>query len=229
MSRQINFFLSTVIAGLASLALTSQGCGGGSSSGTDGGAGASGSSGAAGSPGGAATAQQICNSLCDKYDSCGLLQGLPVATCKQACTSSGAGGSTGGTSSMSCPNLTAAQATAKFNQCLAGACDTFLTCVENICPSGAGGSTGTGGTHGAGGSTGSGGSHGAGGTTGSGDCATTCAKAGTCCTALFALTGGDGSQCSVYATTCASASAQALQACQTVLSSGATAGVAACL
>ena len=212
MSKGTSSLLGLAVAGLVLLATTSQGCGGSSGSSS-------------------ANAVDVCNRFCDKEAMC--TPQITAAQCKTLfCANIGAGGSTG-TSSGGCGNLTADQATAKFNNCLTMECAAFMTCAQTVCSGGSVGTTGSAGHTGSGGATGSGGTVGSGGATGSGgaaggDCAATCAKAGTCCAALFALTGGDATQCSAYSTACTSSSAQALQPCQLVLSSGANAGVAAC-
>src|SRR5258708_3113531 len=130
MSNKIISVLGLLAAGLGLLAATTQGCGGGSSSGS---------------------VVDTCNKFCDKEASCNpqIVAAMPgfTAQCKSSCASSANGGSTG--SMTSCPGMTADQAIAKFNTCLAGTCDNLLSCVGMICPS----ASGTAGTSGAAGST----------------------------------------------------------------------------
>jgi len=215
MSNKIISVLGVLAAGLGLLAATTQGCGGSSSSGT---------------------VVNTCNMLCDKEASCNpqiatLMPGF-VAQCKSSCSSSANGGSSGTGSMTSCPGVTADQAVAKANTCIAGACDNLLSCLGMICPSASGtaGTSGTAGSTGAaghGGSSGSAGSTGAAGFTGGAGfgfdggllgaagtagstCDTACTKADACCHAVNALS--DGGQSCTFMMTCANAGANTAQA-----------------
>ena len=94
----------------------------------------------------------------------------------------------------------------------------------------AGGSGGSAGTSGSAGTTGAGGSTGSAGASGSGDCTTTCTKAQACCLALSPQLGLDAGTCQYdNATLCsAAAGTNGLQACQSVLTSGAQLNASAC-
>lgn len=232
MSNKIISVLGVLAAGLGLLAATTQGCGGGSSSGSF---------------------VDTCNMICDKEASCNpqivaLTPGF-AAQCKSSCASSANGGSTGTKGVMSsCPGVSTDQAIAKANMCFAGSCDNLDSCLGAICPGGSGtaGSTGTAG-HGTAGTTGGGGSSGAAGSTGGAGstgaagftggagfgfdggllgtagtagstCDTACTKADSCCHALNAAT--DGGQSCTFKMDCDSAganSAQAVTACNAEL------------
>jgi hypothetical protein len=191
MSSKVMSVLAAVIMGVAFLAGTTQGCGGGSS-------------------GTSATA--ICNKLCNKVRECyGDAPGADqvVTQCNTTCVQN-VGDSTG--PSAKCGNLTPAQASARFDLCYPMACPAFQTCATNVCGGGTTGTAGTGAT-GAGGTTGTAGTGsstgaagfafdgsipnfdgsipgfdasgllGSGGSAGS-TCGTACAKADQCCAAL---------------------------------------------
>jgi len=99
-----------------------------------------------------------------------------------------------------CPGLTADQAVAMVDGCLAATCGGLNACLAAACPVGSGGAggtgidgaaggAGTGGADGAAGAGGAGGASGAGGAAGS-MCERVCTKANACCAALQAP--GDG-------------------------------------
>jgi hypothetical protein len=213
MSNKVMTVLGGLIAGLAFLAGTMQGCGGGSS----------------------ANPQDTCNKVCDKEDTCGLLLGfgLTLAQCKGFCTQSASGGASG--SQGKCGNLTNEQAAAKFNQCLSMGCDMFQGCIGNVCSTtggaGTSGGTGAGGTTGSAGTSGGAGRAGGAGTSGTGaggasggDCAVVCGKAETCCKALIP---DAGASCSFVAGCSNTANAaQIAAACQNIVTAGA--GMPAC-
>ena len=200
MSNKVIPMLGVLVGGLALIAGTTQGCGGGSSGSPDGGNTSAGNF------------TQLCTSFCNKDIAC--TPNIPPAetataqaTCMTDCMNNVPTGAT--STNSNCPSLTVSVAESKLNACLSVACSMLDACVEAICPSG--NSTGTGGTTGSGnagttgsgnagttgsgngGTTGGGGSSGAGGSTAAGTtCDTACAKADNCSAAINALSGDAG-------------------------------------
>ena len=211
MSNKMLSVVGALVAGLGFLAATTQGCGSSGSSSAD--------------------IAASCNKGCKTGVMCsgGL---LTMDECVQNCEK-GAQSSSGTQCKNNDAIVSKAMSCADMTDCTA-----FISCSESIpkCDtSGAAGSNGGAGTSGGAGSTGSGGpgsggSTGSAGTSGGGDCTTTCAKAQTCCTALIGTFGGDAGSCQYdNASLCsAQAGTSGLQACQSVLTSGAQLNPTAC-
>jgi hypothetical protein len=189
-------------------------------------------------------ATALCQQSCDKALACTPDAGSIGATADMSCKTNCAAQTA---TANKCSNLSAIEGAVKA--CLAMDCASFETCIETTVPdcataTGSGGSngTGSGGSNGTGngGSSGTGnggsngggaGTNGAGGGTGSASCSI-CTKAETCCVALEHLVTADAGSCGLSAAQCntlsGTAQTQYISTCNLSLSTGSSAGVAAC-
>ena len=126
----------------------------------------------------AATAARACSTVCNKLDSCNVLQGLSVSQCTQSCTSESAAGSSGGDTCQ----VTNAQAQACIDAIDATSCTQLtsgnLPAACNLCEDDGKAGSGGAGAGGAGGKGGTGGGGAAGSGTGG------CSQLNACCSAI---------------------------------------------
>jgi hypothetical protein len=209
--------LALMAAGIGAGALATQGCSSSSSTGSDAGR-------------DTATSGDylaLCNQSCEKAVTClagdaGAAGAQAAAQCMQQCTTQ-----SGTMSAATCTN--SAAIISAVRACLAMSCDGYIGCIQSVPPcDGGGGGLGGSSGGGLGGSTGGG----TGGSSGNASCSA-CGKANSCCVALFTAVGQDTTSCSTYSTSScnaqpAAAQTQLIAACNSVVMSGANAGIAAC-
>jgi hypothetical protein len=169
----------------------------------------------------------LCTQGCQKAVTCfaGDAAGLGdqiSAQCMQQCMTQ-----SGMMSGAACTN--SATIINGLKACLAMSCDGYLGCVESL-PTCQGGGGGLGGSSGGGlgGSTGGG----TGGGSGNAGCSA-CGKANACCIAVFTAVGQSTASCSAYSVSGCNAQPTATQdqliaACNSLLTSAAGSGIAAC-